>query len=142
MHKVKYNQEENIIRNILYNNSFPIQLQKFQNTNKTRNKTHKQKHQHQNGPLSPTLERKPHRSPKYSNKLTKIAYCTNNTIQDNLVLKTQNHDKLSSSGVYKLTCPDCGRAYIEQTGRILPKDTMNTDEPTAMVVILPNLHNT
>ena len=37
----------------------------------------------------------------------------NNTIQDNLSLKTQNHDKFSASGIYKLTCPDCGKAYIE-----------------------------
>jgi hypothetical protein len=27
------------------------------------------------------------------------------------------HDKFTQSGIYKLTCPDCNKAYIGQTGR-------------------------
>ena len=30
---------------------------------------------------------------------------------------THNHEKFSATGVYKLTCPDCGKAHIRETGR-------------------------
>jgi len=30
-------------------------------------------------------------------------------------------DKYTHSGVYKLTCPDCNKAYVEQTGRSFNK---------------------
>jgi hypothetical protein len=35
---------------------------------------------------------------------TRIAYCTNNTIQNFLTHKAHYFDKFSSSGVYKITC--------------------------------------
>ena len=41
----------------------------------------------------------------------KIAYHTNNTIQETLTTKIHNHEKCSATGVYKLTCPDCSKAY-------------------------------
>ena len=44
-----------------------------------------------------------------------IAYRTNITIQDNLSPKIHNRDKFSATAVYKLTCPDCSKAYIGQT---------------------------
>jgi len=47
----------------------------------------------------------------------KIAYRTNNTIQRQLMHKQQRKELHSQSGVYKLTCPDCGKRYIGQTGR-------------------------
>jgi len=31
--------------------------------------------------------------------------------------KPQTQDKYNKSGAYKLTCPDCNKAYVEQTGR-------------------------
>ena len=34
-----------------------------------------------------------------------------------MTVKTQLPNKFSSSGVYKLTCPDCHKAYVGQTGR-------------------------
>jgi hypothetical protein len=49
----------------------------------------------------------------------KIAYRTNNFVQQNLIPKTHYHDKFSATGVYKLTCPNCGKAYIGQTRRNL-----------------------
>jgi predicted RNA-binding Zn-ribbon protein involved in translation (DUF1610 family) len=52
---------------------------------------------------------------KHSN--IKVAYCTNNNLQKHLTHSIQNHDKFTRSGAYKLTCPDCGKAYIGQTGR-------------------------
>ena len=42
---------------------------------------------------------------------------TNNTIQKRLMHNRQTTDIHSRSGVYKLTCPDCKKAYVEQTGR-------------------------
>jgi hypothetical protein len=47
----------------------------------------------------------------------KIAFRTNNTIQKLLIHKQHRTDIHSQSGVYKLTCPDCGKAYVGQTGR-------------------------
>ena len=51
----------------------------------------------------------------------KIAYRTNNTIQNHLTYKNQNSDKFSLSGVCKLTCPDCKKAYKGQTERNFTK---------------------
>ena len=47
----------------------------------------------------------------------KIAFQTNNTIQKLLIHKQQALEIRSRSGVYKLTCPDCGKAYVGQAGR-------------------------
>jgi hypothetical protein len=47
----------------------------------------------------------------------KIAFRTNNTIRNLLMHKNLNPDKFSLSGVYKLTCPDCKKAYVGQTER-------------------------
>ena len=49
----------------------------------------------------------------------KTAYWTNNTLQKHLAHSTQQQDKFTQSGVYKLTCPNCGKAYVGQTGQDL-----------------------
>jgi len=46
-----------------------------------------------------------------------MALHTRNTIGNLLTHRHPPPDKISLSGVYKLTCPDCNRAYIGQTGR-------------------------
>ena len=46
-----------------------------------------------------------------------IAFRTNNTLRSLLSFNTYHQNKFTQSGVYKLTCPDCGKAYIGQTGR-------------------------
>ena len=46
----------------------------------------------------------------------KIAFRTN-TMQSLLMHKQQKTEIHSQSGVYKLTCPDCGKAYVGQTSR-------------------------
>lgn len=51
----------------------------------------------------------------------KIAYRTNNTIQEKVTPKTHNHEKFPPSGIYKLTCPDYGKAYTGQRGRNFSK---------------------
>jgi hypothetical protein len=40
-----------------------------------------------------------------------------NTIQSLLKPKKPTPDKFTSSGVYILTCPECNKAYVGQTGR-------------------------
>jgi hypothetical protein len=47
----------------------------------------------------------------------KIAFRTNNTIYSQLTQKHHKMDKYTQSGVYRLTCPDCNKAYVGQTGR-------------------------
>jgi hypothetical protein len=47
----------------------------------------------------------------------KIAFRTNNTIKNLLRHRNPMPDKFSSSGVYKLTCPDCHKVYAGQTRR-------------------------
>jgi hypothetical protein len=50
----------------------------------------------------------------------KIAFKTTNTIQNHLCnLKEPNHQKVSyqNSGIYQLTCKECNKKYISQTGR-------------------------
>jgi len=121
---------------------------KFQNPNKTRQETHKWK--------SLTPPPTPH-PPKwitftYIGKETtyitkifkhtniKIAHLTNNTIQGNLTPKTHNHEKFSATGVYKLICPECGKAYIYQKkGEMYPKCIMNTCAPSETIVNPQNL---
>jgi len=45
-----------------------------------------------------------------------VAFRTKNPIGNLLTHIHPAPDKFSLSGVYKLTCPDCNRAYIGQTG--------------------------
>jgi hypothetical protein len=40
-----------------------------------------------------------------------------NTLQKLLMPKPPTLDKYSRSGAYKLTCPDCNKVYVRQTGR-------------------------
>jgi hypothetical protein len=47
---------------------------------------------------------------KYTN--LKIAYRTNNSIELNLKPKVQTTNKYLASGIYKLTCADCGKPYV------------------------------
>jgi len=47
----------------------------------------------------------------------RIAFRTTNTIGKLLSHSNPTPDKFSQSGVYKLTCPDCNKVYVGQTGR-------------------------
>ena len=46
----------------------------------------------------------------------KITFRTTNTLANLLTHRHVTHDKYSHSGVYKLTCPDCHKTYVGQTG--------------------------
>jgi len=47
----------------------------------------------------------------------RITLRTNNTLQNLLMQEPQPPDKYSRSGAYKLTCPECNKVYVGQTGR-------------------------
>jgi serine/threonine protein phosphatase PrpC len=71
-----------------------------------------------------------------------IAFRTNNTIQNLLTHRNPNPDKFSSSGVYKLTCPECGKAYVGQTGDASHYATRSTDVLSTATPHHPVSHNT
>jgi transposase-like protein len=64
---------------------------------------------------------------KESNKITrlfrntdvKISFTTNNTMQKLLThkLTEKSKDQYNKIGIYQLTCPDCEKKYVGQTGR-------------------------
>jgi len=100
----------------LHNNCFPIQKQK-------------QKQNHSQSQNSQSHNRKKWCTFTYIGKETsfitkifkhanlQIAYRTNNTLRKHLSYSTTQQDKFTKSGIYKLTCTDCNKAYIGQTGR-------------------------
>jgi hypothetical protein len=117
LHMDEYKHEENIIQNILHNNSYPIRPQK--------SPTHR--HKHKASPPTPNLK---WATFTYTGKETtyitnlfkhsniRIAFHTRSSILSHLTNHTQTHnDQYSSSGVYKLTCADCNKAYIGQIDR-------------------------
>jgi len=111
----EYQHELNIIHNILQNNSFPI-------------KPHKP---HILKPAKPKDPKRPKKwaSFTYIGRETsyitnifretdlKIALCTKDTIGNLLTHKNPTRDIYSQSGAYKLSCPDCNKTYVGQTGR-------------------------
>jgi len=80
----------------------------------------------------------------FKNTDLKIVMRNNNSIQKTLMHNkelTNNTDKYMQCGVYKLTCPDCNKAYMGQTGRNFLQGLMNTkphSEQTAKTKTLPN----
>jgi hypothetical protein len=116
LHMDEQRQEENIIQNILHNNSFPIRPQN--------SSTHKRKHT-----ASPPTPNQKWATFTYTGKETtyitnvfkhsnlRIAFRTRDSTLSHLISHTHTHrNQYSSSGVYKLTCPDCSKAYTGQTG--------------------------
>jgi len=87
----EYQQELNMIHNILHNNSFPIKLHK---------------------PPTPNLDKQTttHTTQKWTSFTyisKKTSYITNIFKPTDLRITFHAHDKYSVSGVYKLTCPGC-----------------------------------
>jgi hypothetical protein len=68
----------------------------------------------------------------------KIAYRTNNNLLRHLTPNPQPLDPSTHSGVYRLSCPDCSKAYIGQTGRTSEPDITNRREPSNTIPKLPN----
>jgi len=53
----------------------------------------------------------------FQEKLTSKSQFVQTTLQKLLMLRPQTLDEYTRSGAYKLTCPDCNKAYTGQTGR-------------------------
>jgi hypothetical protein len=70
LHEEEYIREENIIHNILHNNSFPIGTSKNTASRQKHTTPPPPKHKSRTGPPSHTQAKKPHTSPTYSNTLT------------------------------------------------------------------------
>jgi hypothetical protein len=119
LNNIHYSQEINTIQNILYNNQFPLQ-------------THirPQRKQHQNTTTTePQSQNKKWVKFTYIGKETniitkifkntnlRIAYHTANTILKQLAPHDTTTDIYNSSGIHKLTCQNCKKAYVGQTGR-------------------------
>jgi len=107
----------------MYNNTFPIQPHKPPTPKPPTSELHRK--------IATTTHTPTHKwvtftyTGKETNFITnlfkktilKIAFRTNNTIQSLLKHKQQVPDIYTKSGVYKLKCPDCNKAYVGQTGR-------------------------
>jgi len=65
----------------------------------------------------------------------KIAFRTNNTIQMLLKHKQQLPDIYTQSGVYKLKCRNCNKAYVGQTGRSF--QVRFTEHKNAFKIVTP-----
>jgi hypothetical protein len=108
--------EDIIIHNIIYNNFFPLHPQKPTTLNRN---------QLQNPPTNKYRwvtftyvgKETTYITSIFKHSNIRIAYHTNNTLQNHLTHNNQNPDKFSLSRVYKLTCPNCKKVYIGYTGR-------------------------
>jgi len=123
LHEDEYQTEENIIQNIMYNIAFPIQPNKPPTPKPSTSELHRK--------IATTTHTPTHKCVtftfigKETNFITnlfrktnlKIAFRNNSTIQSLLKHKQQVPDIYTQSGVYKLKCPDCNKAYVGQTGR-------------------------
>jgi hypothetical protein len=112
----EYQQELNVIHNILYNNSFPIKPQKQAAHTKT------QQQMTQTSMCKWATFTCVGKETSYITNIfrridLKIAFQTNHTTGILLSHKNPTPDEVLLSGVYKLTCPDCNKAYVGQTGK-------------------------
>ena len=113
-----YDQEENTIHNILHNNSFPIKPHahpKKRTLTQTQDNATPQKQKWATFTYIGKETTRITNLFKHTN--IKIAFRTNNTVQKLLTHSCYTKDKYSASGIYKLTCPECNKAYVGQTGR-------------------------
>jgi hypothetical protein len=107
----------NTIHNILYNNKFPLQYCDYTSKHRTPTQLQTQDRIYKWATFTYVGKETRFITQIFRNTDLKIAYKFNNTIET-LLKTTRTHlDKYSASGIYKLTCPDCGKAYVGQTGR-------------------------
>jgi len=101
---------------ILHNNSFPITPQKQPPSNTTQQQP-TQTSRHKWATFTYIGKETLYMTNVLKHTGLKIAFQTNNTIENLLKQRDPIPEKFSSSGVYKLTCPDCHKAFVGQTGR-------------------------
>jgi len=104
--------ENNTIELILYNNKYDNSILKKFTAIKKKNTPETKWAKFTYGSKEITFINK-----LFENTTLKIAFTTQNTI-DKLLSKQNNHyqSQFEKCGVYQLTCPDCNKKYIGQTG--------------------------
>jgi len=116
----EYKEELDTIRDIMTNHGFPTHTYTPPNLRKPHTTTPRQ------NPNNTTQKWAPFtyigRETTYITNIfkkadIKINLRTNNTLQNLLMHKPEPPDKYSRSRVYKLTCQECNKAYVGQTGR-------------------------
>ena len=115
LHDEEYQQEENIIH-ILYNNFFPINTKKHPYHTPRQLQT-SQPPKHERTTFTYAGKETRYITNLFTHTDLRTAFRTDNTIHNLLMHRNQIPEKFSLSGVYKLTCPDCKKAYVGQTGR-------------------------
>jgi len=105
----------------LHNNSFPIPTYKHHHPHNTTQEQLTQTSRRKWATFTCIGKETLYITDAFRHTDLKIAFQTNNTLDNLLRQKNPPSDKFSSSGVYRLTCPDCNKAYIGQTGRCFSK---------------------
>jgi len=110
------NEEYQHEENILHNNSYPLFPHKHNILN--RNKPRKPlENRHRWTMFTYIGKETTYITNLFRQSNIQLSYRTNSTLLNHLSLNTQVPHKFSLSGVYKLTCPDCKKAYIGQTDK-------------------------
>ena len=112
----EYRREENIIHNIVHNNSYPIHPQKPHNPKPRKHQPNTQVTSRKWATFTYVGKETSFITNTFRRTNFKIALRTVNTIHNALIRKNQTRDKYTRSGVYELTCPNCKKAYVGQTG--------------------------
>jgi hypothetical protein len=114
----EYKREENIIHNIIHNimhnTSFQIHPQKPPYHKPGKQQLITQTPRHKWATFTYIGKETTFITNIFRRANLKIAFCASNTM---LMHKDQIPDNYTQSGVYKLTCPDCKKAHVAQTGR-------------------------
>jgi len=117
LHTAEYQHEENIFQNILHNNSFPILPRKPYP--RPPSQPEKQLAKRKCATFKNTGRETTFITTLFKHTNRRIAYRTNNNLLRHLTQSPHSQDIYTHSGVYKLTDPDCGKAYIGQIDRDL-----------------------
>jgi hypothetical protein len=107
--------ELNVIHNILYNNSYTIDPQKPTTFNQRKQATSHTTHKW--ACVTYVGKETTYITNILKKSELKIAFRTTHTLGNLIHHKDHTPDKFSLSGVYKLTCSDCHKTYVGQTGR-------------------------
>ena len=110
LEKEEHEHELNIIH-ILHNNSFPIKHQKPQIHTLAQKKL-SQTLKHSWATFTYVGKETSYITNIFRQTDLRIAFRTNNTIGNLLTQNKPFPDKFSLSGVYKLACPECQKAYV------------------------------
>jgi hypothetical protein len=114
LNKADKEEEKNTIKHVISNNKYDTAI-----INKLKTPNNNKKQESRNKWAKFTYIGK---ETKFITKLFKdspinITFTTRQTIKKLLSTKPQPaHNKFNNSGIYQLTCPDCHKKYIRQTG--------------------------